>query len=179
MKGLISWAPLFVLHQLSTDESWRCTRGPTVFDSVYIGEASSHISPYYCPALCACVCTYRSTLTPTPFHPRPQTYDARVASKLAGWEQAGYDDSAWGKAQVVAGPAGRMEAPHMPSIRVAEELAPVSVTEPQPGVYVFDFGLNGAGVWMRELLRVDASCRLTCRDARLCDGRRDAADHAG
>jgi hypothetical protein len=36
----------------------------------------------------------------------------------------------------------------MPPIRVAQTLAPISITEPRPGVFVVDFGQNFAG-WVR------------------------------
>ena len=42
-------------------------------------------------------------------------------------------------------PLGRLAAQVGPPIRVTEELEAVSVTEPLPGVYVYDFGQNASG----------------------------------
>ncbi|MDY7102159.1 MAG: family 78 glycoside hydrolase catalytic domain [Actinomycetota bacterium] len=72
-----------------------------------------------------------------------ETYDARMAQP--GWATPGYDTSGWESAEVVDGPVGELRAePHEP-IRVTETVEPVAVTEPEPGVYVFDLGVQIAG----------------------------------
>lgn len=72
-----------------------------------------------------------------------ETYDAR-REKL-GWDSPGYDGSAWAEAQIVLGPAGRLESQCQPPIRIVQSLRPVAVSEPKPGVFVFDFGVNIVG----------------------------------
>ena len=72
-----------------------------------------------------------------------ETYDARL--EQPGWDQAGFDDSAWQPAQVVDPPEGRLVAQVMPPIKASRVLEPVAVTEPKPGVFVFDLGVNIAG----------------------------------
>lgn len=75
-----------------------------------------------------------------------ETYDAR--REKPGWDGPGYDDSQWHGAQVLPAPAGRLMAQSHPPIRITESFRPVAVSEPKPGVYVFDLGVNITG-WAR------------------------------
>ncbi len=75
-----------------------------------------------------------------------ETYDAR--REKPGWDQPSYDDSAWSAAKVAPAPTGRLRAQSHPPIRVVESVRSVALTEPKPGVYVFDLGVNMAG-WAR------------------------------
>jgi len=87
-----------------------------------------------------------------------EVYDAR--REMPGWSEPGFDDSAWQTAEVVPAPAGRLVAPMMPPMRVIETLTPVKLTEPRPGVWVFDLGQNMVG-WCR--LHVDGPSGTTVR----------------
>ena len=69
-----------------------------------------------------------------------ETYDARL--EKPGWDTPEYDDSAWDAAEIVPSVAGRLVAQTMPPIRICETLEPVAITEPTPGVFVFDMGQN-------------------------------------
>ncbi|MDR3196437.1 MAG: glycoside hydrolase family 78 protein [Planctomycetaceae bacterium] len=51
----------------------------------------------------------------------------------------------FGKAQIVDAPKGKLVAQMMPPMRVVEKIAPVSVKEVKPGVWIFDFGVNLVG----------------------------------
>ncbi len=73
-----------------------------------------------------------------------ETYNARSEQK--GWNDAGFDDSKWTKAKAVGGPAGQLIAQYIPPVRATKILKPIKVTEPKPGVFLFDFGQNFAGV---------------------------------
>ncbi|HEV2348269.1 MAG TPA: family 78 glycoside hydrolase catalytic domain [Terriglobia bacterium] len=79
-----------------------------------------------------------------------ETYDARL--ETPGWDQPGFDDSAWAAADVVEGPQGTLSAQMMPPIRVVDTLVPVSIANPEPGVYVYDMGQNMSG-WARLRVR--------------------------
>lgn len=79
-----------------------------------------------------------------------ETIDARA--ETPGWSVAGYDDSAWPAAIVVGPPAGRLVSQQHPPIRATAAIRPVGLTEPKPGVYVFDLGVNIAG-WARLTTR--------------------------
>ncbi|MBS2531397.1 family 78 glycoside hydrolase catalytic domain [Catenulispora sp. NF23] len=72
-----------------------------------------------------------------------ESYDARLAQP--GWDAAGVNAGAWQPVQTVAAPAGSPQADAMPPITVAQTLNAVRLTEPEPGVYVYDFGQDIAG----------------------------------
>ncbi|HQK95772.1 MAG TPA: family 78 glycoside hydrolase catalytic domain, partial [Armatimonadota bacterium] len=78
-----------------------------------------------------------------------ETYDARLA--MPGWDQPGFDDREWRPTAIIADDIGRLVAQRGPAIRCTHALAPKAITEPSPGVFVFDFGQNMAG---RERLKV-------------------------
>ena len=72
-----------------------------------------------------------------------ETYDARA--EKPGWDTAGYDESDWAMAQVVASPGGKLAAQMMPPIKADQYLKPARLSEPKPGVFLFDIGQNMAG----------------------------------
>jgi alpha-L-rhamnosidase len=72
-----------------------------------------------------------------------ESYDARLDQ--AGWDTAGFADQTWAAAQLVAAPKGQLVAQALPPIRADKVLPVAKITEPQPGVFVFDFGQNLAG----------------------------------
>ncbi len=86
-----------------------------------------------------------------------EAYDARREQR--GWDQPGFDASAWNPVTTVAAPSANLVADLSP-VRVVQTLRPVRMTEPQPGVYVYDLGQNIAG-W--ERLRVTGPAGTTIR----------------
>lgn len=72
-----------------------------------------------------------------------ESFDAGLAD--AGWDTPGFDASSWKPVTAVPAPGGAMVAADMPPIKVVRTLKPVALTEPEPGVWVFDFGQNVAG----------------------------------
>ncbi|MBN2409011.1 MAG: family 78 glycoside hydrolase catalytic domain, partial [Candidatus Aminicenantes bacterium] len=72
-----------------------------------------------------------------------ETYDARL--ETPGWDRPGYDDRAWDAAELVAGPGGVLSAQMMPPIQVVDTIVPLTVSNPRPGVYVYDMGQNFSG----------------------------------
>ena len=81
-----------------------------------------------------------------------EIYDAR--KEQPGWDQPGFDDLSWQQAAGASEPLGPLRAQDAPPIRVTRVLKPVKLTEPKPGVHIFDLGQNFAG-WVR--LRVQGS----------------------
>lgn len=75
-----------------------------------------------------------------------ELYDAR--REQPGWDKAGFDDSEWEQAVPATEILGPLHAQDAPPIRVTRILKPVKMTEPKPGVFIFDFGQNFAG-WVR------------------------------
>jgi alpha-L-rhamnosidase len=75
-----------------------------------------------------------------------EEYDAR--KEMAGWSAPGFDASQWQPAQGVTAPGGVLAAQMIPPIRVMETLRPITLTQPKPGVWIFDLGQNMVG-WCR------------------------------
>ena len=75
-----------------------------------------------------------------------EEYDARM--EMPGWSTAGFDDAQWQIAQGVAAPGGQLSAPMINPIRVMQTLKPIALTQPKPGVWIFDMGQNMVG-WCR------------------------------
>lgn len=73
-----------------------------------------------------------------------EVYDARL--EKPGWATAGYDDSQWEQVGAKESPGGTLQSQLMPAVKVMETLKPVSLTNPKPGIYVYDMGqLFGVG----------------------------------
>jgi alpha-L-rhamnosidase len=134
---------------VGTDGSWRVTdRGPTREADLLMGEA----------------------------------YDARM--ELGDWTVPGYDATTWSavvaaatnpRVKAVYSDAGgqrdmdlgfvkppKMQAYAAPPIRVTQELPAKRVSEPKPGVHVFDLGQNFAGV-VRLRIKGAAGTRVRLR----------------
>ena len=73
-----------------------------------------------------------------------EVYDAR--KEKPGWDRGGYDDGGWKPAALATEPLGPLRAQEAPPIRVTRAISPVKLTEPGPGVFIFDMGQNFAGV---------------------------------
>ncbi|TDE10407.1 alpha-L-rhamnosidase [Jiangella asiatica] len=84
-----------------------------------------------------------------------ETYDARVAVRLNGWSEPGYDDGAWRAAPEVPGPGGRLVAHPLDVIRAADEVEPVEVRRLDEHTRLYDFGVVLAG-WVRISGRLPA-----------------------
>jgi len=92
-----------------------------------------------------------------------EIYDAR--RELPRWDQPGFDDRTWQETRVAGlfADANLVWQPNEP-IRVTRELKPVNLTEPKPGVYVFDTGQNMVG-WCRLKVRGPAGNTVKLRHA--------------
>jgi alpha-L-rhamnosidase len=73
-----------------------------------------------------------------------ETQDARLAQH--GWDTAGFRADRWASAQAIEPAQAKIEALDFPPIRVERTLEAKSLTEPKPGVYVYDFGQNFSGM---------------------------------
>lgn len=75
-----------------------------------------------------------------------EDYDARL--EMPGWDKPGFDDHTWKSVRTEElGSPALVWQPCEP-IKVVQELRPVGLSSPSPGVYVFDLGQNMAG-WCR------------------------------
>jgi hypothetical protein len=80
-------------------------------------------------------------------------------------------DAAWSKAMIVTGPGGTLRAQSIPQVTEAQRFKPVAVTEPRPGVFVYDFGQNMSG-WPRIVVRgpAGATVKMTTGELLAEDG---------
>jgi hypothetical protein len=72
-----------------------------------------------------------------------EDYDAR--RECAGWDHPGFDAKGWNAAAITDGPGGRLSSRSAPPIRVMQEFRTARVTQPKPGVFVYDLGQNFSG----------------------------------
>jgi alpha-L-rhamnosidase len=93
-----------------------------------------------------------------------EEYDARLG--LAGFDRPGYDDAAWAPVAVKPDARPTLVSQVDSGVLVQQELRPVSLTQPQPGVWVFDLGQNHTG-WDRIRVRGPAGTTVTLRHAEI------------
>jgi alpha-L-rhamnosidase len=72
-----------------------------------------------------------------------EDFDARRVPP--GWDQPGFDDTAWKNAVTGAGPGGGLMPERTPPIELFDSHIPRRITHPGPGVTVYDLGQNFAG----------------------------------
>lgn len=93
-----------------------------------------------------------------------EIYDAR--REQAGWDRVGFDDAGWDRASAQELDSRALVWLRNEPIRVVRELSPVRLTEPKPGVYVFDLGQNMVG-WCRVRAEGNAGRVITIRHAEM------------
>ena len=76
-------------------------------------------------------------------------YDARL--ELGKWAESGYDDSGWKPAERMEAPKGKLVAQLSPSLKVMEEIKPISVKSVGDGRYIVDMGQNMVGIQQVKL----------------------------
>ncbi len=135
-------------------------------------------------------------------------YDARL--EQPGWSAPGFDDSAWRQVMTASRPRGTMRICEAEPVKVMEERTPVSVKKGEmvpvrkgtddyrklmdtigsdvlpeqdtdyTGGYIYDFGLNGAGVYRLNIC-AESGQRITVQAFEKLDeqGRADIQDIGG
>jgi alpha-L-rhamnosidase len=94
------------------------------------------------------------------------SYDARL--EKPGWDKADFDDSKWESVQITDAPKGILTSEVLPA-KIMKTIKPVRLTEPAPGVFLFDMGQNMAG-WSQLHVSGPAGTTITLRyDERLDD----------
>ncbi|MER8032221.1 alpha-L-rhamnosidase [Streptomyces bauhiniae] len=91
-----------------------------------------------------------------------EEYDAR--RETPGWTRAGFDDTGWTSVDEVDKVAAKLVAQVDGPVRVEREVAAKKVTEPKPGVFVFDLGQNMVGA-VRLRVRGAAGTSIRLRHA--------------
>lgn len=72
-----------------------------------------------------------------------EDYDA--TKELPGWQKIGYDDSGWQNALIVEGPA-KLVSQQSNFSTINKIFEAKSISEPQPGIWVYDFGQNASAI---------------------------------
>ena len=95
-----------------------------------------------------------------------EDYDARLAPE--GWDRAGFDDRQWMGADEVRGPGGQLVAQENPPIEIQHVYDTEHVTEPEPGIHVYDLGQNFSG-WPEVTVRGPAGSTIKLIPGELLD----------
>ena len=111
--------------------------------------------------------TWKAHLSPiienTIYH--GETYDARL--EIDGWSNPGLNDTAWSNVKIFTEQNNvLLTAESGPPIRIMQEIKPVSITEEEPGKFVFDMGKNIVG-FVRLKVQGEAGTKITLRFAEL------------
>lgn len=95
-----------------------------------------------------------------------EDFDARRLNPA--WDTAGADRAAWTTASgsALPFPTTRLSARSAPPIQIVDTIPSVAVTEPRPGVYVADLGINIAG-WQQLRLTAPAGTTVTMRPSEI------------
>ena len=89
-----------------------------------------------------------------------ETYDAR--KEQPGWDTPRFDDTAWLPVATTADGAEALVWQKNEPLRVTGDLKPIAITQPSPGVYIFDSGQNHSG-WTRIRVKGPAGTVITIR----------------
>ncbi len=72
-----------------------------------------------------------------------EDYDANLEQK--GWDRPSFKDDSWKQAVIVDGPA-QLNAQSEPPLKIFENFTPQKITQPKPGIWVYDLGQNASGI---------------------------------
>jgi len=107
-----------------------------------------------------------------------EDYDARL--EQPGWDAPGFADASWSPAQVCVGPGGGLVSQMAPPIRVIQQLEPVRMTTPRPGITVYDLGQNFSGIpWIQVQGPRDSWIRITPAELITDEGLADQSASGG
>jgi len=91
-----------------------------------------------------------------------EEYDA--TKEMPGWNNTGFDDSKWLKAELVEAPGGRIEAQVNEPIKIMDAVKPISINQLKPGTWIMDMGQNFAG-WVKMHVKGKHGDKVTLRYA--------------
>jgi hypothetical protein len=94
--------------------------------------------------------------------------DVDLRLEPAGWSSPGFNDQDWQSAHICPGPGGVLSSSMAPPIRVMETFKAVNISNPKPGVYIYDLGQNFSG-WPEILLSGSAGRRVRLTPGELLD----------
>jgi alpha-L-rhamnosidase len=83
---------------------------------------------------------------------------------MDGWSETGFAESGWEEVRTFDPPRITLNASASPRVRKIGEIRPRTISEPAPGVFVFDLGQNMVG-WARLAVEGAAGTTVTLRFA--------------
>ncbi|MHB1937309.1 MAG: alpha-L-rhamnosidase [Acidobacteriaceae bacterium] len=95
-----------------------------------------------------------------------EDYDARL--EQPGWDRPAFKDRQWSSVATVSGPGGKLVPETIPPIRAFDRYGPVKITNPKPGLAVYDLGENFAG-WPEITVRGPRGARVKLLAGELLD----------
>ncbi len=135
---------------LATDGTWTCNTGPILSSDFMMGETCDarrecnlecgDVSPLFNDATCRV---------------GPKRGRVRALQKVRA-------DLPWLPAREVASPSVPLVAQRSEPVRITETIAPLSVKEIRPGVFIYDLGQNITG-WVRLRVKAPAGTRVQLR----------------
>jgi alpha-L-rhamnosidase len=96
-----------------------------------------------------------------------ESYDARL--EKTGWNNTGFNDAGWNAVVIANAPSGKLVAQMMPAVKVIDSIAPLAITQPAAGVYVYDFGQHFTG-WTKLRVSGSSGDRVTMAYASALNG---------
>jgi alpha-L-rhamnosidase len=90
-----------------------------------------------------------------------ETYDARL--EQTGWDSPGFSNASWTSVTTGAEHSPVIQAYPEEPVQTNQALVPVSITQPRPGLYVFNFGQNIAGWAHLQVTNQPAGTRIVMR----------------
>ena len=87
-----------------------------------------------------------------------EIYDA--TKEIPKWKESDFDDTSWESADVLESPRGSLIPQAMQAIKRTQILIPKTVTNPKPGIYVYDLGQNFSG-WVKLSVKGSRGERVT------------------
>jgi alpha-L-rhamnosidase len=91
-----------------------------------------------------------------------EEYDA--TKEFPGWNNPGFDDSQWLKAELVQAPGGKLDAQMNEPIRIMDSIKPISINQLKKDVWILDLGQNMAG-WLQMRVKGNRGDKVTLRYA--------------
>ncbi|TSA37442.1 MAG: hypothetical protein D4R65_00790 [Verrucomicrobiaceae bacterium] len=93
-----------------------------------------------------------------------ENYDARKEAEVEGWDLPGFQDGGWSAMKLFPGTKRPDTGHQRDAVRIHETIPAVAMTEPNPGVRIFDLGRNISG-WARITVKGKAGTVVTLRYA--------------
>lgn len=95
-----------------------------------------------------------------------EDYDAR--QEQPGWDRPGFEAKGWEPVERVGDASGILTSQMQPPVQVIEVYHTVKVTEPTPGIHVYDLGQNFSG-WPQITVRGAAGAQVRLTPGELLD----------